>query len=144
LGPEDPGRAPEGDSVTPDDRRYSTEHEWARVEGSEVIIGITDFAQAQLGDVVYVELPRAGDQVKLMKTMGVIESVKAASDLYSPVTGEVVAVNDAAVEEPQSINDSPYDRGWLIRVRPENLDELTSLLSAQDYDLHVSDRGEEE
>jgi glycine cleavage system H protein len=76
--------------------------------------------------------------------MGVIESVKAASDLYSPVTGEVVAVNEAAVEEPQAINDSPYDRGWLIRVRADNLDELTSLMSAQDYDLHVSDRGEEE
>ena len=130
--------------MTPDDRRYSTEHEWARVEGGEVVVGITDFAQAQLGDVVYVELPQAGDQVKQMKAMGVIESVKAASDLYSPVTGEVVAVNDAAVDEPQAINDSPYDRGWLIRVRPENLDELTSLLSAQDYDLHVSDRGDEE
>jgi glycine cleavage system H protein len=130
--------------VTPDDRRYSKEHEWARVEGGEVIVGISDFAQAQLGDVVYVELPRAGDQVKLMKVMGVIESVKAASDLYSPVTGEVVAVNEAAVGEPQAINDSPYDRGWLIRVRPDNLEELASLLSAKDYDLHVSDRGEEE
>ena len=130
--------------MTPDDRRYSTEHEWARVDGGEVIVGITDFAQAQLGDVVYVELPRAGDQVKQMKAMGVIESVKAASDLYSPVSGEVVAVNEAAVGEPQAINDSPYDRGWLIRVRPEDLDELTSLLSAHDYDLHVSDRGEEE
>jgi glycine cleavage system H protein len=130
--------------VTPDDRRYSKEHEWARVEGGEVIVGISDFAQAQLGDVVYVELPRAGDQVKLMKVMGVIESVKAASDLYSPVTGEVVAVNEAAVGEPQAINDFPYDRGWLIRVRPDNLEELTSLLSAKDYDLHVSDRGEEE
>jgi glycine cleavage system H protein len=130
--------------VTPDDRRYSAEHEWARVDGGEVVVGITDFAQAQLGDVVYVELPRTGDQVKLMKVMGVIESVKAASDLFSPVSGEVVAVNEAAVAEPQAINDSPYERGWLIRVRPDNLDELTSLMSAPDYDLHVSDRGEEE
>ncbi len=130
--------------MTPDDRRYSSEHEWARVDGDEVVVGITDFAQTQLGDVVYVELPRVGDQVKQMKVMGVIESVKAASDLYSPVTGEVVAVNDAAVSEPQAINDSPYERGWLIRVRPDNLDELKGLMSAEEYDLHVSDRGAEE
>jgi glycine cleavage system H protein len=130
--------------VTPDDRRYSAEHEWARVDGDEVVVGITDFAQSQLGDVVYVELPGVGDQVKQMRVMGVIESVKAASDLYSPVTGEVVAVNEAAVGEPQAINDSPYDRGWLIRVRPNSLDELDSLMSAADYDLHVSDRGAEE
>ena len=130
--------------MTPDDRRYSSEHEWARVEGGEVVVGITDFAQTQLGDVVYVELPRVGDQVKLMKVMGVIESVKAASDLYSPVTGEVVAVNEEAVSEPQAINDSPYDKGWLVRVRPDSLDELNTLMSAQDYDLHVSDRGDEE
>jgi glycine cleavage system H protein len=133
-----------GITVTPDDRRYSAEHEWARVDGDEVVVGITDFAQSQLGDVVYVELPGVGDQVKQMRVMGVIESVKAASDLYSPVTGEVVAVNEAAVGEPQAINDSPYDRGWLIRVRPNSLDELNSLMSAADYDLHVSDRGAEE
>ncbi|HWP28578.1 MAG TPA: glycine cleavage system protein H, partial [Chloroflexota bacterium] len=81
--------------MTPDDRRYSVEHEWAKVEGDEVVVGITDFAQSQLGDVVYVELPKVGDRVEQMKVMGVIESVKAASDLFSPVSGEVVAVNDA-------------------------------------------------
>jgi glycine cleavage system H protein len=130
--------------VTPDDRRYSAEHEWAKQEADEVVVGITDFAQAQLGDVVYVELPRAGDQVQQMKVMGVIESVKAASDLYSPVTGEVVAVNEAAVNEPQTVNDSPYDAGWLIRVRPDDAAELATLMSAADYDLHVGDRGPEE
>jgi len=130
--------------VTPDDRRYSTEHEWAKAEGGEVVVGITDFAQEQLGDVVYVELPSVGDQVKQGRVMGVVESVKAASDLYSPVSGEVVAVNDAAVGEPQKLNDAPYTDGWLIRVRPDNLDELNNLMTAEQYDLRVSDRGPEE
>ncbi|HLH22387.1 MAG TPA: glycine cleavage system protein GcvH [Chloroflexota bacterium] len=130
--------------MTPDDRRYSTEHEWAKAEGGEVVVGITDFAQEQLGDVVYVELPSVGDQVKQGRVMGVVESVKAASDLYSPVSGEVVAVNDAAVGEPQKLNDAPYTDGWLIRVRPDNLDELNNLMTAEQYDLRVSDRGPEE
>ena len=130
--------------MTPDDRRYSTEHEWAKVDGGEVVVGITDFAQEQLGDVVYVELPNVGDQLKQGKVMGVIESVKAASDLYSPVSGEVVAVNEAAVSEPQTVNDAPYEAGWLVRVRPDSTDELQSLMTAEQYDLHVSDRGAEE
>ncbi|HEY7063276.1 MAG TPA: glycine cleavage system protein GcvH [Chloroflexota bacterium] len=130
--------------MTPDDRRYSTEHEWAKVDGGEVVVGITDFAQEQLGDVVYVELPNVGDQLKQGKVMGVIESVKAASDLFSPVSGEVVAVNEAAVSEPQTVNDAPYEAGWLVRVRPDSTDELQSLMTAEQYDLHVSDRGAEE
>lgn len=125
--------------MTPDDRRYSKEHEWAKLEGDEVVVGITDFAQSQLGDVVYVELPKVGDQVQQMKVMGVIESVKTASDLYSPVSGEVVAVNEAAVSEPQVINESPYDRGWLIRVRPDNPDELQQLISAAEYEALTSE-----
>jgi glycine cleavage system H protein len=124
--------------VTPDDRRYSAEHEWAKVEGDEVVVGITDFAQSQLGDVVYVELPKVGDHVEQMKVMGVIESVKAASDLFSPVSGEVVAVNDAVIDAPQKINESPYEEGWLIRVRPERLDELNNLLSAAEYERRIS------
>ncbi len=130
--------------MTPDDRRYSTEHEWAKLDSGEVVVGITDFAQQQLGDVVYVELPRVGDSVSQGKVMGVIESVKAASDLFSPVTGEVIAVNEGVTGEPQKVNDSPYDEGWLIRVRPESADELQTLLSAADYDHHVSERGPEE
>jgi len=125
--------------VTPDDRRYSREHEWAKLEGSEVVVGITDFAQAQLGDVVYVELPKVGDQVTQMKEMGVIESVKTASDLFSPVSGEVVAVNEAVVSEPQLVNESPYERGWLIRVRPDNPDELRQLLSAAEYEALIAE-----
>ncbi|HLI28169.1 MAG TPA: glycine cleavage system protein GcvH [Chloroflexota bacterium] len=125
--------------MTPDDRRYSREHEWAKLEGSEVVVGITDFAQAQLGDVVYVELPKVGDQVTQMKEMGVIESVKTASDLFSPVSGEVVAVNEAVVSEPQLVNESPYERGWLIRVRPDNPDELRQLLSAAEYEALIAE-----
>jgi glycine cleavage system H protein len=130
--------------VTPDDRRYSSEHEWAKLDGDAVTVGITDFAQEQLGDVVYVELPSVGDQVKQGRVMGVVESVKAASDLFSPVSGEVMAVNDAAVGEPQKLNDAPYQDGWLIRVRPDSAGELDTLLTAEQYELHVSDRGPEE
>src|SRR5438067_12698807 len=119
------------DTVTPDDRRYSSEHEWAKVDGGEVTVGITDFAQEQLGDVVYVELPGVGDQVKQGRVMGVVESVKAASYLYSPVSGEVVAVNDAAVGEPQTLNDAPYGDGWLVRVRAESTGELNNLMTAE-------------
>jgi glycine cleavage system H protein len=114
------------------------------VDGREVTVGITDFAQEQLGDVVYVELPSVGDQVKQGRVMGVVESVKAASDLFSPVSGEVVAVNDAVAGEPQTLNDAPYADGWLIRVRPDSVDELNNLMTAVQYDLHVSDRGPEE
>jgi glycine cleavage system H protein len=130
--------------LTPEDRRYSSEHEWARAEGGEVVVGITDFAQEQLGDVVYVELPSVGDRVKQGLAMGVIESVKAASDLYAPVSGEVVAVNAVAVNEPQQVNDEPYANGWLIRVRADDAAELDKLMTAEQYDLHVSDRGAEE
>jgi glycine cleavage system H protein len=130
--------------VSPDDRRYSSEHEWAKLDAGEVTVGITEFAQEQLGDVVYVELPAVGDRVKQGAVMGVVESVKAASDLFSPVSGEVVAVNDAAVGEPQKLNDTPYADGWLVRVRPDSADELNNLMSAAQYDLHVSDRGAEE
>jgi glycine cleavage system H protein len=130
--------------VTPDDRRYSSEHEWAKLDGGEVAVGITDFAQEQLGDVVYVELPSVGDQVKQGRVMGVVESVKAASDLYSPISGEVLAVNDVVVNEPQKLNDEPYADGWLIRVRPDSPGEMDNLMTAEKYDLHVSDRGSEE
>ena len=130
--------------MSPEDRRYSSEHEWAKAEGSEVVVGITNFAQEQLGDVVYVELPGVGDQVRQGRVMGVIESVKAASDLYSPVSGEVVAVNEAAVGEPQKVNDAPYAEGWLIRVRPDDAGELDNLMSAGEYERQVSERGAEE
>jgi len=122
----------EGTSV-PDDRRYTEEHEWALREGDLIVVGITDFAQHELGDVVYVELPKVGTRVTAMKEFGVIESVKSASDLFSPVSGEVVAMNEELAEHPELVNESPYDRGWMIRVRPADPAEYDSLLDAVTY-----------
>jgi len=117
----------------PDGRRYTNEHEWAMVDGELVVVGITDFAQHELGDVVYVELPKVGARVSASEEFGVVESVKAASDLFSPLSGEVAAVNEELAEHPELVNDSPYDRGWMMRVRPDDLAELDRLLDAQAY-----------
>jgi glycine cleavage system H protein len=124
--------------VNPDDRRYSKEHEWARTEGELVVVGITNYAQDQLGDVVYVELPRVGDHLEQFKIFGVIESVKTASDLFAPVGGEIVEVNQELIDDPSLINDSPYERGWMIKVRPADRDtlerELGALMDAAQYE----------
>jgi glycine cleavage system H protein len=117
----------------PADRRYTTEHEWIKPEGEHYVVGITAFAQDQLGDIVYVELPKVGDQVEAGRAFGVIESVKTASDLYAPVSGEVVAVNSELVDQPQSVNDDPYDAGWMIKIRPAESTELEKLLTADQY-----------
>src|SRR5262249_17501418 len=119
--------------MVPEDLRYSTEHEWARVEGDEAVIGITDHAQSELGDVVFVELPAVGSSVSQFATFGVVESVKAASDLYAPVGGEVVAVNDALTDQPELVNSSPYEQGWMLRVRLRDKAELDQLLDAAGY-----------
>ena len=119
--------------MDPEDRRYTKEHEWVKIEGGEALVGITHFAQDQLGDVVYVELPKVGDRVQMMKPFGVIESVKTASDLYSPLTGVVVEVNSAVVDEPQRVNDAPYEEGWLIKVRPDDPSEIEALMTAREY-----------
>jgi glycine cleavage system H protein len=122
----------EGTSV-PSDRRYTSEHEWALVDGDEVVVGITDYAQHELGDVVYVELPAVGDRVTAMKEFGAVESVKSASDLFSPVTGEVVGRNEDLADHPEYVNESPYDRGWMMRVRVEDGAEIEGLLDADGY-----------
>src|SRR5438105_1158696 len=109
---------------TPADLKYSKEHEWARAEGETAVIGITDFAQNQLGDVVYVELPKVGTQVKLMVPFGVVESVKTASDLFAPVSGEIIEVNSALSDQPELVNSSPYQAAWMIKVRMSNPSEL--------------------
>ncbi len=119
--------------MDPADRRYTKEHEWVKIDGDVALVGITDFAQDQLGDVVYVELPKVGDRVEMMKPFGVIESVKTASDLYAPVSGEVVEVNASVVDEPQVVNEAPYERGWLIKVRPDDTGEIDRLMTAQQY-----------
>ena len=123
----------------PDDRRYSAEHEWALVEeAGTVLVGISEFAQHELGDVVYLELPKAGTRVKQGDQMGEIESVKAVSDLYAPVSGEVVEVNDGVKQKPELVNDSPYEDGWLLRIKPDDPAELESLLDAAQYEVLTS------
>ena len=118
----------------PEDRRYSREHEWALPEPDGLIlVGITDFAQHELGDVVYVELPQPGDRVTQNAQMGEVESVKAVSELFSPVSGEVTAVNDEVKNAPELLNESPHEKGWLIRVKPDDPAELDTLLDAAAY-----------
>ena len=123
--------------MDPNDRKYSKEHEWARVDGDLAVVGITDYAQDQLGDVVYVELPKVGSRVEQFKPFGVIESVKTASDLYAPLSGEIVEVNQSVVDEPAQVNDSPYEDGWLIKIRPDTPEalerELATLMDAEAY-----------
>jgi glycine cleavage system H protein len=125
--------------LDPEDRKYTKEHEWVKVDGDRALVGITRFAQDQLGDIVYVELPKVGERVEMMKPFGVIESVKTASDLYAPVTGEVVEINDSLVDQPQVVNDAPYEAGWLIKVKPDDPNQLEQLMSAQQYADMVGD-----
>ncbi|MCS7064990.1 MAG: glycine cleavage system protein GcvH [Fimbriimonadales bacterium] len=117
----------------PNGLRYSRTDEWVRVEGDEAVIGITDYAQSELGDIVYLELPEVGRYLQVDEPFGAIESVKAASDLYAPVEGEVVAVNSALHAALETINEDPYGAGWLIRVRLKDPAQLDDLLSADEY-----------
>ncbi len=116
----------------PEDLKYTKTHEWVKVEGNKARIGITDVAQEQLHDIVYVELPGVGDEFSKEDTIGVIESVKAASDIYAPISGKVVAVNDAVVDSPELLNQDPYEN-WLIEIEITNPDEIEELLSAEEY-----------
>ena len=121
--------------ANPDNLRYSREHEWVRVGDDGVaVVGITHFAQDELGDVVFVELPEVGDEVVQFEKMGEIESVKAVSDLYSPVSGSVVERNDALTDAPELVNDSPYEGGWMLRVEVSDSSEVDGLLSAGEYE----------
>ena len=117
----------------PGDLKYCKEHEWVRLEGDVAVIGITEFAQDELGDIVYVEQPKVGDTVSQNEQFGVVESVKTVSDLYSPVSGEVVEVNDEVSSSPELINKEPYGTGWIIKVKTSDAAELANLLSADDY-----------
>jgi glycine cleavage system H protein len=119
--------------VYPKELRYSKEHEWAKVEGNRVRVGITTFAADRLSDVVYVELPKVGSQVRYMEPFGVVESVKAVSDLYAPLSGTVVEVNSALAEKPEVINTDPYGAAWMIVVEPRDPRELDQLLGADAY-----------
>ncbi len=126
-------------STVPDDLKYSKEHEWVRREGDAVTIGITHFAQEQLGDVVFVELPAQGATVKQFASLGVIESVKAASDVYAPVSGEVAERNVKVIESPELVNSAPYGDGWLLKVRLADKAELDELLTAPEYRAHIGE-----
>lgn len=118
----------------PQDLRYTAEHEWTRPDGDRVVIGITDHAQDELGDVVYVELPEVGAELTQGSPFGVIESVKAASDLFAPLSGEVVAVNGALESAPQLVNESPYGDGWIVTIRPSRMEaEEAQLMDAEAY-----------
>jgi len=117
----------------PADRRYLESHEWTTADGETVRIGITDFAQDELGDVVFVELPAAGDEVTNDEEFGVVESIKAVSDLVSPVSGTVTAVNEALFDAPELVNEDPYGEGWMIEVEPSSEDAFDDLLSADEY-----------
>ena len=128
----------------PDDFRYAPSHEWARVEDDQVTVGISDFAQQSLGDVVYVELPQVGDEVSAGAEACVVESVKAAADVYAPVSGTVVAVNEGLEEAPEMVNQDPYGDGWFFKVEPTALDEMDDLLDADGYQQHCESEDDED
>lgn len=117
----------------PEQLKYTKEHEWLRVEGDAGVVGITDFAQDQLGDVVYVELPAVGSRVEAGQIFGTVESVKTVSDLYSPVTGEVIEVNAALEDSPELVNSDPYGQGWMLKVRLADPGQVAGLLDAAGY-----------
>ena len=118
----------------PEHLHYSKDHEWVRVEGSTAIIGITDYAQNQLGDVVYVELPKVGDAFAAHESFGSVESVKAVSEIFTPVSGEVVGVNDSLQETPEKVNADPFGEAWMIKIRMKSPGEVDSLLTAAEYE----------
>jgi len=124
----------------PDDLRYHREHDWARVDGDEAVLGITWFAQDSLGELVHFEAPEAGATVDRDASYGEVESVKAVSDVVAPLSGEILEVNQRAVDEPEIVNEDPYGEGWLIRIRMADSSELDTLLDAEAYRRHVADQ----
>ncbi len=121
----------------PDNLSYTKEHEWAKIEGDVATIGITDYAQEQLGDIVYLELPEVNDEVAAGDTFGTVEAVKAVSDLYAPLTGTVVAVNEDLEDNPEVVNEDPYEKGWLLKIKISDMQEIDNLLNASDYNSFI-------
>ncbi|WP_340639813.1 glycine cleavage system protein GcvH [Bacillus atrophaeus] len=119
---------------TPKDLRYSEEHEWVKIEGEKVRIGITHFAQSELGDIVFVELPEVGAEIKADEPFGSVESVKTVSELYAPINGKVVEVNEDLDDSPEFVNESPYEKAWMIVVEPSDASEIESLMTSEQYD----------
>ena len=128
-------------SETPNDRRYTKEHEWVKLDGDIATVGITDFAQSELGDVTYIEMPQVGREINQGESFGVVESVKAVSDVYAPVSGEIVEVNGALEGQPETVNSSPYEDAWLLKLRVQNPGQLEQLLDAAAYQEHVQATG---
>ena len=128
----------------PEDLKYSKEHEWSKVEDGSVVVGITDYAQENLGEVVYVELPEEGSQVSRSEAFGVVESTKAVSDLYAPVSGTVIEINDTLLDSPELINEDPYEDGWMIRIETSNPGELDTLLDSKAYAKFIKEEAEKD
>lgn len=127
----------------PEDLKYSREHEWVLLEGNVVTVGITDFAQEQLGDIVFVELPAVGDKVTKDEPMGVVESVKAVSDIYAPVSGTVLEVNDDLPDSQEMINEDPYGDGWMVKIEMADKTDLDELMDAEEYRQFIAEQEEE-
>jgi glycine cleavage system H protein len=125
--------------TTPKELRYSEEHEWVKLEGETVRVGITHFAQSELGDIVFVELPEVGDEVTADEPFGSVESVKTVSELYAPLRGKVVEVNEDLSDSPEFVNESPYEKAWMIVIEPSNSSELDNLMTAEQYEAMIKE-----
>ena len=126
----------------PEDIKYSKEHEWIKVSGNIAIIGVSDYAQDQLGEVVFVELPDEGEEFEKGDAFGVIESVKSVNDIYAPISGRIVEVNDPVADSPEIVNEDPYGEGWLVKIEMTDPKELADLMSAKDYEAYIKEESE--
>ncbi|MDP4086349.1 MAG: glycine cleavage system protein GcvH [Bacillota bacterium] len=125
--------------TTPKDLRYTEEHEWVKVEGENVRVGITDFAQHELGDIVFVELPEVGDEITADEPFGSVESVKTVSELYAPISGKVVEINEELSDNPEFVNESPYEKAWMIVIEPSDSSEVDKLMTSEQYDEMIKE-----
>ena len=119
--------------------KFTKEHEWIKIKNGLAIIGISDFAQEQLGDIVSIELPKAGGVFRQGQTMAIIDSVKASSDIYAPISGEIAEVNEELIDKPEMINQSPYDLGWIAKIKPSSIEEFESLMTKEKYDRYIGE-----
>ena len=119
--------------------KFTKEHEWIKTEDGTAIIGISDFAQEQLGDIVSIELPKGGGFFRQGQTMAIVDSVKASSDIYAPISGEIIEINEGLIEKPEIINQSPYDLGWMVKIKPSKMEEFESLMTKEKYDRYIGE-----